>query len=496
MPAKRSLTLALALLLMAAIPARASSLPIITVVDLLPGSDDSYAMDGGTTGELGGYLYFQATDATNGMELWRTNGTSTELVRDIRVGSNDSSPSQFAKLDNYLYFLADDGVNGRELWRTNGTASGTTLVANINTGSGGADSSPRYFEVLGGYLYFQAENSTSGREIFRTNGTTTELVEDINVGAGSSNPNSLTTFGGYVYFQAEDSATGPELWRTNGTTTEMVDEIRSGLSGSYPTSFTEFEGWLYFQAFDDATGTELWRTNGTTTAIVSDINAGIGDSHPNDFTALGGYLYFRATDGITGVELWRTNGTTTELVADFNATGHSSPDEFTLFDGGIFMALTSETYGEELCVLDAIGADKAIFCWDLAMGASNTYPSNLTVLGDYLYLSANNLAGDNILYRIASDRTREVISLPDGIGFDCDSCDNEFTSAGGRLYMTVSGNLGAGEIGYEFAYLIEPSYVLPETNSEGAPISQALGIAAALTAVAGAALRRKELTSN
>lgn len=497
MPTKRSLTLALALLLVAAIPAQASSLPTINVVDLAPGSYDSYALDGGTTGELGGYIFFEADDGTNGFELWRSNGTTTEMVKNIRGGAGDSYPTGFVQLGGYLYFRANDGITGRELWRTNGTAAGTTRVANINVGNGGLDdSAPRFFTAFGGFLYFQANDGTNGYELWRTNGTElgTTLVEDIHT-TGGSYPNGFTAFGGYLYFEADNGVNGAELYRTNGTTTELVDDINFGDS-SFPANFTALNAWLYFSAYDSTYGIELWRTNGTTTELVDDIYTGTFDSYPSGFIALGDYLYFRADDGVTGEELWRTNGATTELVENHSATGDASPRELTLFDGGIFMSLTHDTYGAELCVLDAIGADKVINCLDLAAGPSSTNPDSLTVLGDYLYFSASNLAGDDILYRIALDRTRQTITLPAGVQFDCDACDNKMASAGGRLYMTVSGDLGAGEIGYEFAYLIEPSYVLPETNTESAPISMTLAFAAALTAAAGVALRRKRFTSN
>ena len=121
MPAKRSLSLALALLLVAAIPARATGFPAINVIDTIrPGVDSSYALWG--NGRLGDFLYFRADDATHGTELWRTNGTTTELVQDIRSGADGSNPSGFTALGDYLYFLANDGTNGN-LWRVN--AAGT-----------------------------------------------------------------------------------------------------------------------------------------------------------------------------------------------------------------------------------------------------------------------------------------------------------------------------------------------------------------------------------
>ena len=124
MPATRVLTAALALVLIAAVPARATSVPTLTVIDSIrPGPDASYALDASTAVALGDYLYFAANDGTNGRELWRTNGTTTTLVEDIRTGSDGSYPDYFTALGDYLYFQADDGTNGYELWRTDGAVT-------------------------------------------------------------------------------------------------------------------------------------------------------------------------------------------------------------------------------------------------------------------------------------------------------------------------------------------------------------------------------------
>ena len=81
---------------------------------------DSRRLTGFTA--LGDYLYFLAYDDTHGYELWRTNGTTTELVDNIHSGADSSYPYGFTALGDYLYFLANDGTNGN-LWRVN--AAGT-----------------------------------------------------------------------------------------------------------------------------------------------------------------------------------------------------------------------------------------------------------------------------------------------------------------------------------------------------------------------------------
>jgi ELWxxDGT repeat protein len=207
MPAKRILSAALALLLIAAIPARADGVPTWTLVDRIPGSAGSYTS---SAGALGDYLYFASSDdGTNGYELWRTDGTAlgTTLVKDINLGSSSSYPSAFTPFGDYLYFEADDGTNGYELWRTNGTT--TELVQDINTGAD--NSSPSNFTAFDGYLYFSADDGTHGRELWRTDGTDagTTLVKDINLGSSSSYPSAFTPFGDYLYFRPPTAPTAP-----------------------------------------------------------------------------------------------------------------------------------------------------------------------------------------------------------------------------------------------------------------------------------------------
>jgi ELWxxDGT repeat protein len=317
MPAKRSLALALALLLVAAIPARAAAFPTITVIE-----------------------------------------TSS--------GTASFNPYNFTAFDGYIYFSADDGTSGRELWRSNGTTLGTTRVADINSGPDSSD--PSEFTVFDGHLYFSAAGSCDegcDTELWRTDGTElgTTRVANIGIGTNSSYPSEFTVFNGYLYFQANDGTNGTngnELWRTDGTEagTTMVDEINGeDDSGSDPSDFTAFDGYLYFSADDGINGTELWRTDGTTlgTTRVTNINTSAGgSSDPNNFIVLGDYLYFNATDG-TNFNPRRIDDsglTESAVIPGTNANTNCECEPFAALGGRLYMRIESVETGAEIAYLD------------------------------------------------------------------------------------------------------------------------------------------------
>ena len=63
-------------------------------------------------------MYFAATDATAGVELWQTDGTEagTTRVADINPGPADSSPKELTAVGNALFFAATTLAEGQELW--------------------------------------------------------------------------------------------------------------------------------------------------------------------------------------------------------------------------------------------------------------------------------------------------------------------------------------------------------------------------------------------
>lgn len=170
---------------------------------------------------FGNWLYFQADNGVNGIELMKSNGTYVEVVKDICVGSCSSTPSNLFVYQNKFYFQANDGTNGFELWSSDGSAVGTVLVKSIRPGSGSGY--PADFVVFKNILYFQANDGVNGYELWRSDGIIggngTYMEAEIVVGSGTSNINpngdiyGIVAFKNALFMSGQGASTGHELWK-------------------------------------------------------------------------------------------------------------------------------------------------------------------------------------------------------------------------------------------------------------------------------------------
>jgi ELWxxDGT repeat protein len=289
---------------------------------------------------VNGRLFFSATDDTHGRELWKSDGSAagTVIVKDIFPGGvtgdyggyfpNSSSPSNLTSVNGTLFFTAFDATNGQELWKSNGTGAGTALVKNIYPGG---SSDPRYLTNVNGTLFFRANDGANGAELWKSDGTAsgTVLVRDISRGSASSSPSNLTNVNGTLFFTADDGVLGIELWKSDGTPggTVPVKDIYAGSSSSGITSLTNVNGILYFAANDGSNGQELWQSDGTPagTVLVADIYPGSTSSSPGNLANVNGTLFFSANDGIHGVELWMLPAASPPAASSFTVSGFPSP---------------------------------------------------------------------------------------------------------------------------------------------------------------------------
>jgi ELWxxDGT repeat protein len=190
----------------------------VLVKDINPDTDP-FGPSPNNLAAVGGTLFFAADDGVNGRELWKSNGTArgTVLVKDINPGSAYGSPlgsfpSYLTNVAGTLFFAAFDQTNGLELWKSNGTSAGTVLVADIVPGSGG--SFPNHLTAVGATLFFTAFDPAHGIELWQSDGTAagTTLVKDINPGSDFSSPSELAFVNGALFFAANDGQNGREPW--------------------------------------------------------------------------------------------------------------------------------------------------------------------------------------------------------------------------------------------------------------------------------------------
>jgi len=363
----------------------AAAQSVALVKDINPGAGNSQPQ---LLTNVNGTVYFIASTAGAGQELWKTDGTDagTAMVADINSGPANSSPRYLTNVSGILFFVADDGAHGRELWavdnRAGTGASAAYLVKDINPYG---NSMPSNLTAVNGTLFFQAENGVNGYELFRSDGTSggTTMVINADADPGVGLPhiadfgpiflaavngvlyyryavvidgvytsalwrsdgtesgtsqvklaevNGLTNVNGKLMYWEKAAASGWEPWIYDGASAPTIlKDINPGATGSDPWWPTyNVNGTLFFLANDGAHGTELWKSNGTSagTVMVKDITPGAAGSYFGyPMIGIGNTLYFDVNNyGVTGTELWKSDGTAagTVMVKDINAGPNDS----------------------------------------------------------------------------------------------------------------------------------------------------------------------------
>jgi ELWxxDGT repeat protein len=356
----------------------------------------------GSTGFLNGKYIFAGTTAATGTELYITDGTAagTMLVKDINPGTPNSTPgSDAAMLNGLLYFTAETPGEGRELWRTDGTLAGTTLVKDVVPGPLSSNNIGSYnLFSNGSYLLFAAGTPALGVELWKSDGTDagTVVLADLNTGNGgadSSNAHSFYSLNNLVLFVATNTVAGEEVWRTDGTAggTFQLADINAGPASSTAidvpiigklsifAGFHTFNGKAFFTAFNGTSYGVVWSTDGSqaNTVVLKDI---VSTPVPSlifllDAVNLPGKFIFPVSDLAGRSELWESDGTPagTKLFKSFFPTEAESipfilvPYAYVngtvtqqLFQGGrFFFKASNADEGSELWISDGVDSTAA-----------------------------------------------------------------------------------------------------------------------------------------
>jgi ELWxxDGT repeat protein len=211
--------------------------------------------------DVNGELFFAADNGTQGMELWKSDGTGagTALVKELVPGSDGGYPYGLIGVGSTLFFAAGDGINGTELWKSDGTSAGTTMVKDIWAGSG--DSYPFSLKSVGGELYFSADNGTKGDELWKSDGTSsgTTMVKDIWPGIQSGAAGNFAKMINRLLFTGNDGISGYTTWESDGSAAGT--KIASiGAPGSM-LELAETDTIIFASISATDVGRELWVVN-------------------------------------------------------------------------------------------------------------------------------------------------------------------------------------------------------------------------------------------
>ncbi len=364
--------------------------------DILPGAAGSEPNDGVVMNDI---FYFTAKTTTEGRELWKTDGTAagTGLVKDINPGpDNSNNPGAYAPVanGNYFLFAAKGTSDGIELWKSDGTNAGTIQLKDINPGPD--SSNPGFFYNFNQLILFSATTNTQGSEYWRSDGTAdgTFLLKDINPGTGSANVFEIEIFPGtgiYIpfpimtgyhvfnnkaFFHATDGINSGNVYVTDGSAanTTLVKTIIAG--PSFPSLFMQnavnLPGKFMFSVTDADTRAELWQSDGTPAG-----------------TSLFKIFYLAPSDGSVPI-----------ILKDY-AYGEGGFSE-TLFQGNkfFFTGAAFPNEGCELWISDG-SLPNTVMVKNIGPGNSNGIPDNFSYLytKDLLYFAADNGAKGNELWR-------------------------------------------------------------------------------------------------
>jgi ELWxxDGT repeat protein len=352
-------------------------------------------------------IYFTASNGTgtNGTEFWKTDGTTTGtlLVKDIRPGTASANAQNFTIINpTTMLFSANDGTIGTELWKTDGTEIGTVNVVDYP----GTTNSITWIENLNGLGILGQIVSTTSRELYKSDGTAanSSLLLDVNPGTGLGVGSSYIKNGNTIYFQGNSGTTGLELWKTDGTIsgTVLVKDINVGAAASGPIRFVNLGTTTYFRA-TGTNGEELWKTDGTEagTVEVADINLGAGDSNPDEIAVANAAVYFFASDNDLNYDLYHYNGTVLTKLNDFNALSNTISSNFVAIDNLVYFAADSNSDGQRELWQTNGTVSGTVAVSSLVVGSINpTNVSQLTKVGTNLFFAATDTDGQELFQYI------------------------------------------------------------------------------------------------
>lgn len=412
------------------------------LADLSPGADSTFLLLNGAV-TLGNHIYYGASDSSNQPLICRTDGVTNEVVRTFPSTQFQRPVRVLFAFQNEVYFWATGAGVGQEVFRTDGTTSGTALWQDLSPGSastviwdaGVARDGSAFFlnadfdlvtfdgtsvVTVPGLSAFEfggvgdvvicrlEQNQATGDEPYRIypDGTV-ELLADFEPGEAGSFPRQFTAIGNSVLILADSPTFGGELYVTDGTAqgtglhTDIEPRVQTGRLRL--RTVASVGDRAFFGGNEASVGNELWITDGSVggTQVLKDINPGVADSTPRNMVALGQDVLFEADDGVHGNELWFSDGTAigTRLVKDIvPGSAGNFIESIAVLDRVAYISIDDGVHGTELWRCDGTTAGTFLLA-DIAPGATGSFPNQLTTAGRFVYFRANDGTNGSELWR-------------------------------------------------------------------------------------------------
>jgi ELWxxDGT repeat protein len=317
-----------------------------------------------------------------------TAGTHSLVTLSTQSQGADSQPFGFTSLGSKVMFVANDGIHGNELWLSDKSTHATSMLADLNPGSGdGVDTT---LVGIGGQILFGGSDGVHGEQLWITDGTTSGTTVLANV-APELDPWNVVVSGGVAFFPADDGVHGFQPWRSDGTAagTYMVADI---VQESFVSNFRAFNGQVMFYS---QTLLQWWISDGTAEGAHAVTPAGTANVLQ---ATLNGLFYFAGiSNGASTGDLWVTDGT---------AAGTH-----------IALTLTSEyitnVYGlSNRIVLQTQSTDPSMNFRPALFGTDGTSAGTAQVALDSL--SASVAVGNQLIYSISNSDGSTEIRATDG----------------------------------------------------------------------------------
>ncbi len=343
-----------------------------------------------------GLSYFVANDGSNGIGLWRSDGSTDGTFMLTTAEQNAITPQYLVGYGEYVYIAAYTQADGYSIWKTDGSLNSITKVVSLDPSSyssGFVKISLMQVVQNSLYFFFAYEGQL---EIWKLDQALAPvLVKKVTV-HGSLNLVSsidrLVEFNGAIYFVTSTTDIGiygsvSDLWRTDGTA-----------EGTYKITLLDTRKYAQVQGPVVAGGKLIFNSfwdgvvvsDGTPTGTIpfdNRIDAGEVPMQLTSVNGIGLMTYY------SGDRLWRTDGTVAGTYPiDVNPNGIDNVIFGPVIGNYLYFTAEHATYGRELWRSDGTITGTTLV-HDILPGSTSSNPNNLAAVGNQLYFSATTVQG-------------------------------------------------------------------------------------------------------